>query len=171
MLVEMLSNDHILSTHCNCVIIIMSNLDEIDKKIIHEYLHDGRLSYREVAKRINVAVGTVMTRTKRMEASGVIMGYTALLNHEKLGYELTVMMELVVSKGRLVDVESEVSKMHMTCAVYDITGLTDALVIAKFKNSKDLSAFTKKLLAMPFVERTNTHVVLSTVKEDFRLLP
>lgn len=60
--------------------------------------------------------------------------------------------------------------MPNVCAVYDVTGLTDAMVIAKFKNRKDLSDFTKTLLAMPFVERINTHVVLTTVKEDYRLI-
>jgi len=44
------------------------------------------------------------------------------------------------------------------------------MVIAKFRNRKELSDFTKSLLSMPFIERTNTHVVLTTVKEDFRLL-
>jgi DNA-binding Lrp family transcriptional regulator len=48
--------------------------------------------------------------------------------------------------------------------------LTDAIVIAKFKSREELSKFTKTLLAMPFIERTNTHMVLTTVKEDFRLL-
>jgi DNA-binding Lrp family transcriptional regulator len=43
------------------------------------------------------------------------------------------------------------------------------MVVAKFKSRSDLSDFTKKLLAMPYVERTNTHVVLTTVKEDFRM--
>lgn len=56
------------------------------------------------------------------------------------------------------------------CAVYDITGLTDMVIIAKFKNRKDLSNFVKRDLSMPYVERTNTHVVLLTVKEDFRFI-
>ncbi|MEM3760643.1 MAG: AsnC family transcriptional regulator, partial [Candidatus Bathyarchaeia archaeon] len=44
------------------------------------------------------------------------------------------------------------------------------IVIAKFKNREELSKFAKRLLAMPYVERTNTHVVLTTIKEDFRLV-
>lgn len=146
-------------------------LDETDKKIIREYLKDARLSYREVARRVRVAVGTVMTRTKRLEAGGAIRGYTAILDHEKLGYELTAITEITVSKGKLVEMEREIAKMAVACAVYDVTGLTDALIIAKFRSREDLSNFTKTLLAMPFVERTNTHIVLSTVKEDFRLPP
>jgi len=146
-------------------------LDEIDNKILREYLRDARLSYREVARRVRIAVGTVMSRTKRLEAVGVIRSYTAILDHEKLGYDLTAVTEITVSKGKLVEMETEIAKMPVACAVYDVTGLTDALIIAKFRSREELSDFTKSLLAMPFVERTNTHIVLTTVKEDFRLPP
>lgn len=146
-------------------------LDEIDKKILREYMHDARLSYREVAKRIKVAVGTVMTRTKNMEKEGIIRGYAPLLDHQKLGYDLTAIIEIVVSKGKLLEMEREIAKLSQACAVYDVTGLTDALVIAKFRTRKELGDFTKKLLSMPFVDRTNTHMALTTVKEDFRLPP
>ena len=147
------------------------DLDEIDNKILQEYLRDARLSYREVARRVRIAVGTVMARTKRLEAEGVIRSYTAILDHEKLGYDLTAVTEITVSKGKLVEMETEIAKMPVACAVYDVTGLTDALIIAKFRSREELSDFTKALLAMPFVERTNTHIVLTTVKEDFRLPP
>ena len=146
-------------------------LNETDKKILREYLKDARLSYREVARRVRVAVGTVMARTKRLETEGVIRGYTALLDHEKLGYELTAITEITVSKGKLVEMEREIARLPVVCTVYDVTGMTDALIIAKFRSREELSNFTKSLLSMPFVERTNTHIVLTTVKEDFRLLP
>ena len=146
-------------------------LDETDKKILREYLKDAWLSYREVARRVRVAVGTVMARTKRLETEGVIRGYTALLDHEKLGYELTAITEITVSKGKLVEMEREIARLPVVCTVYDVTGMTDALIIAKFRSREELSNFTKSLLSMPFVERTNTHIVLTTVKEDFRLLP
>jgi len=55
-------------------------------------------------------------------------------------------------------------------AVYDITGDADTIVIAKFKDRKSLSSFVKKLLEIPNVENTVTHIVLNTVKEDDRLI-
>ena len=73
-----------------------------------------------------------------------------------------------MAKGKLLDVEHEVAKIPNVCCVYDVTGLTDAIVVAKFKSRKDLSDFTKWLLSLPYVERTNTHLVLTTVKENFR---
>jgi DNA-binding Lrp family transcriptional regulator len=105
-----------------------------------------------------------------MERLGIIKGYTVLLDPEKMNYELTVLAEITASKGKLLEMEQAVSKLIGTCAVYDVTGLTDVVVIAKFHGRDELSKFTKSLLAMPFVECTNTHVVLTTVKEDFRLL-
>ena len=66
----------------------MASIDETDKKIIAEYLKDARVSYREVAKRLQLAVGTVLTRTKKLENDGIIESYSAILNHDKLGYEI-----------------------------------------------------------------------------------
>ena len=48
-----------------------------------------------------------------------------------------------------------------------MTGQTDIMVIGKFRNREELSHFTKRLLAMEFVERTISHIALNTVKEDF----
>lgn len=105
-----------------------------------------------------------------MEDDGLIKGYSVTLDHEKLGYQLTVVTEITVSKGRLLEMELEIAKIPSVCGVYDVTGSTDAVIIAKFKSREDLGAFTKRLLALPYIERTNTHVVLTTVKENFRLL-
>ncbi|MCW4047107.1 MAG: Lrp/AsnC family transcriptional regulator [Candidatus Bathyarchaeota archaeon] len=145
-------------------------LSETDVKILKCLLEDARFSSRQIAKNVGVSVGTVLSRIKKMEDEGLIKGYAAILDHEKQGYELTVVTEITVSKGRLVEMESEIAKIPNVCAVYDVTGLNDAVIIAKFKSREDLGKFTKSLLAMPFVERTNTHVVLTTVKENFRLL-
>jgi DNA-binding Lrp family transcriptional regulator len=146
------------------------SIDETDRKILSEYLKDARSSFREVASKIGVAVGTVLSRTRKMEKAGLIKGYSVVLDHEKLGYELTAITEITVSKGKLLEMEKEIAKFPNICAVYDVTGLTDAIIIAKFRNREELSKFTKVLLGMPFVERTNTHIVLTTVKEDFRLM-
>jgi len=145
-------------------------MDETDVKILKSLVSDARLSSRQVSKKSGVSIGTVLTRMKKLEKEGVIRGYSAVVNHEKLGYMLTALIEITVSKGRLLEMENEIARMPNVCAVYDVTGMTDAFVIAKFKSREDLSSFAKRLLAMPYVERSNTHVVLTTIKEDFRLV-
>jgi DNA-binding Lrp family transcriptional regulator len=149
---------------------VSSELDETDVEILENLLTDGRLSSRQMARKIGVSVGTVITKIRRMEQGGIIKGYCAILDHERLGYELTVVTEITVSKGKLLEMEKEIGKNPNVCAVYDVTGSIDAIAVAKFKNRIELSEFTKGLLAMPFVERTNSHVVLTTVKEDHRLV-
>jgi len=145
-------------------------LDETDVKIMKALTLDARLSSRQIASQCDVSIGTVLSRIKRMEKDGVIKGYSAMFDHEKLGYELTVVSEITVSKGRLLEVENEIARLQNVCCVYDVTGLTDAVIIAKFKKREELSKFTKRILAIPYVERTNTHVVLTTIKEDFRII-
>ena len=149
---------------------MFTDLNETDLKILKGLLEDARFSSRQIAKNVGVSVGTVLSRIKKMEDEGLIKGYSVLLNHEKLGYQLTVVTEITVSKGKLVETENEIAKIPNVCCVYDVTGLTDAIIVAKFKSREDLGQFTKRLLSLPFIERTNTHVVLTTVKENLRLL-
>jgi DNA-binding Lrp family transcriptional regulator len=146
------------------------DLNETGIKILKFLLEDARLSSRQIAKNVGVSIGTVLSRIKKMEDVGLIKGYSVVLDHEKLGYQLTVVTEITVSKGRLLEMELEIAKISGVCGVYDVTGSTDAVIIAKFKNREDLGAFTKRLLALPYIERTNTHVVLATIKENFDLL-
>jgi len=146
------------------------DLNETDQKILKGLLEDARFSSRQIAKNVGVSVGTVLSRIKKMEDEGLIKGYSVLIDHEKLGYQLTVVTEITVSKGKLVETENEIAKISNVCSVYDVTGLTDAIIVAKFKSREELGHFTKRLLSLPYIERTNTHVVLASVKENFRLL-
>jgi len=147
-----------------------TSIDELSRKILKLLVIDSRLSYRQIAEKLKVSPTTVITRIKELEKSGVIKYYTTILDHEKLGYELSAIIEVTVSKGKLMEVEKEVAKHPNVCGVYDVTGLTDAMIIAKFKSRKELNDFVKSLLRMENVERTNTHLILNTVKEDFRLI-
>ena len=145
-------------------------LDASDIALLNLLQRDSKKAARELGLSLDMPVTTVYAKIKRMEQNGLIKNYSVMLDHEKLGYELTVVTEITVSKGKLLEMEKEVGKIPNVCAVYDLTGSIDAIAIAKFKNRKELSDFTKRLLAMPFIERTNTHVVLATVKEDHRLI-
>jgi DNA-binding Lrp family transcriptional regulator len=145
-------------------------MDETDVKVLKKLLSDARMSYRKVAEEIGVSAPTVLARVEKLESEGIIRSYSTLIDHEKLGYDLTAIIEITATKGKIVDLERQIAKFSNVCAVYDITGLTDMVVVAKFKNRKELSNFVKKDLSLPYVDRTNTHLVLITVKEDFRFV-
>ncbi len=144
-------------------------MDKIDEKILKNLLVDARLSARQLSLKLGMSTVTILSRIKKLEKEKIIKGYTSLLNHEKLGYDLTAVIEIIAKKDKIVQVEDELSEIENVCAVYDVTGNTDTLIIAKFKGREDLSKFVKNLSAILNVENTITHVVLNTVKEDFRL--
>ena len=143
-------------------------IDKIDKKILKILSLDSRISARQLAIKLGMSTVTVISRIKKLEKEKIITGYTSILNHEKLGYDLTAIIEVIAQKD-VVDIEEKLSKLENVCGVYDITGDTDMIVLAKFKGRNELSKFVKNLSSMPKVENTITHVVLNTVKEDFRL--
>ncbi|HEX2407150.1 MAG TPA: Lrp/AsnC family transcriptional regulator [Nitrososphaeraceae archaeon] len=145
-------------------------LDEIDIRILRKLISDARLSYRNIAEQIGVSPPTVLARVEKLEKNKIIKSYSALLDHEKLGYDLTAIIEVTAIKNKVGEVEKVLSKYENVCAIYDITGLTDMIIVAKFRNRKELSNFVKKELSIPSVQRTNTHLVFITVKEDFKLL-
>jgi DNA-binding Lrp family transcriptional regulator len=143
------------------------SLDEIDLRILGSILKDARKSYRKIANDINVSPPTVLSRVQKLENGGIIKSYSAVLDHEKLGYDLTAVIEVTAVKGKITEVQKHISKFPNVCAVYDITGLTDMIIVAKFRNREELSNFVKKDMSLSYIERTNTHMVLITVKEDF----
>jgi DNA-binding Lrp family transcriptional regulator len=142
-------------------------LDEIDLRILGSILKDARKSYRKIADDINVSPPTVLSRVQKLEKGRIIKSYSAVLDHEKLGYDLTAVIEVTAVKGKITEVQKHISKFPNVCAVYDITGLTDMIIVAKFRNREELSNFVKKDMSLSYIERTNTHMVLITVKEDF----
>ncbi len=144
-------------------------MDENDKKILRNLLFDARLSARQLALKLGMSTVTILSRIKKLENQKIIKSYTALLDHEKLGYDLTAIIEIIAKKDKIIEVEERLSKIENVCAVYDVTGSTDTLLIAKFKERNELSKFVKNLSTIPNVENTITHLVLNTVKEDFRI--
>ncbi len=144
-------------------------LDETDEKILRNLLVDARQSARQLAINLGMSTVTVLSRIKKMEKEKVIHGYTAIIDHEKIGYTLTAIIEIMAKNDKIIDIEKEISKFENVCGVYDITGSTDTIIIAKFKDRNELSKFVKGLASILNVENTITHVVLNTAKEDFRL--
>ncbi|MBS3922377.1 MAG: Lrp/AsnC family transcriptional regulator [Nitrosarchaeum sp.] len=143
--------------------------DETDTKIIKNLLVDARLSARQLAHKIGLSTVTVLSRIKKLEQKKIITGYTARLDHQILGYDLTAIIEVKTTKGKMLEIENKIAENENVCAVYDITGPADILVISKFKNRDELSNFVKSLSTIDNVENTETHIVLNSVKEDFRL--
>ncbi|MCD6372127.1 MAG: Lrp/AsnC family transcriptional regulator [Thermococcus sp.] len=144
-------------------------VDELDLKILALLQENSRLSYREIARELKVAVGTVYNRVKRMEEEGIIKGFAPVLDYEKLGFGLTAVIGIKAQGRKITEIEREIARKNQVIIVYDITGEFDIVVVAKFKDRADMNRFVKWLLSLDGVEKTNTSVAMQVVKEDFRI--
>jgi len=145
-------------------------VDEKDLQILKHLLVDARQSARQLSRRLDVSTVTMISRIKKLEEKKIIKGYSARLDHDLLGYDITAVIEIKTNQGKMLEIENVIAKETNVISVYDITGDADTLVIAKFKDRSSLSKFVKKISAIPNIENTVTHIVLNTIKEDSRLI-
>jgi DNA-binding Lrp family transcriptional regulator len=145
------------------------SLDGLDQRILRVLNVDARLSYREIARELGVAIGTVSARLRRLETAGIISGYVPVLDPKRLGYDVSAVIGIKISRGRLLEVQRRLAKDEHIFGVYDVTGEWDSILMARFRNTKELDGFIKRLAATENVESTYTQVVLNIVKQEARV--
>ncbi len=143
--------------------------DDMDVELVRLLQKDSRLSYNKIAGKLGISVGTAFNRIKNLEDKGVLKGYTVLVDPFRLGFTITAVVLIQAEGTHLVDVEKEIAKSGNALCVYDVTGDFDIAVVVRFRDRVDMNSFVKSLLAMPYIKRTVTNVVLNVVKEDFRV--
>ena len=79
------------------------SLNVIDVNIIKKLLSDARKSYRTIAWELGISPPTVLKHVKKLEKSRVIRSYSAQLDHEKIGYDLTAVIEITAVKGKIAE--------------------------------------------------------------------
>ena len=144
-------------------------IDELDFKIIEIIQENSKLSYNKIASKLGIAAGTVYNRIKNLEAKGILMGYSAIIDPIKVGYNLTALILIQAEGRKLQDAEQELAKHQNVIQVYDITGDYDIAIIARFKDRKALDTFIKSVLNKSYIKRTVTNIALNVVKEDLRV--
>jgi len=146
-------------------------LDDVDRRILKVLEVDARTSLRKIAEVVGVALGTVSNRVRRLESLGVIKGYTVLLDPDKSGWGLSVVIGLRIEKGRLIEIQEKIARDNRVYGVYDVTGDYDSMVLARATNRDDLDDLIKRVASVPGIQRSVTHLVLNSVKEMPPSLP
>jgi len=142
-----------------------SSGEYIDLDILGILSENSRENFNQIAKTLKKSPVTIKKHIEELEQQGVIKGYGIDIDFEKLGYNIIATIEITVSKGKMIEVETDIAQNPNVFGVYDITGDYDALVFARFKTRKELSEMIKKLHAAPYIEGTNTHLILNVIKE------
>jgi Lrp/AsnC family transcriptional regulator for asnA, asnC and gidA len=145
-------------------------VEDLDKKIIRALNQNSRKSFREIAKEVGISAPVVIDKVKKLEKYGAIRGYIPILDPKYFGYDLTAIITIRISHGKLIETQEKIAEDPHVFAIYDVTGQWDSMVCARFRNTEDLNKFTKNLLTIKYVERTITHIVLNVVKDERRII-
>jgi Lrp/AsnC family leucine-responsive transcriptional regulator len=138
-------------------------LDEIDTKIVDLLVKDGRRTLSDIGKAVGLSAPAVKRRLDRLEEDGVILGYTALLDHSKLGRPIEAFTELrFAGKTKVADIAGVASGLAEVEAVHTIAGDPDALVHMRVRDVADLTRVIDSLRRTGKVTGTKTLIVLAS---------
>ncbi|HWO41504.1 MAG TPA: Lrp/AsnC family transcriptional regulator [Candidatus Eisenbacteria bacterium] len=142
-------------------------LDQIDLKILYILQNHGRSRLADIAQEVELSAPAVMERVKKLESTGVIKGYQALLDGKKVGKDITAFIG--VSIGNQRDINKFAVRMLQHPDVLEchhVTGDESFMLKVKSANTGSLEKLLGEIRSVEGVTRTVTRVVLSTAKES-----
>ena len=142
--------------------------DEFDVAILRELQANGRISNADLARSVHLSPPAVHARVRRLERAGVIRKYAALLDGEKVGYDMLCFVHLSLQRHQpqqYQDVREALERMPHVLECYHMTGDYDYLLKVVIRNRKDLDQFVVEQLApIPGIARVHTSIALNEIK-------
>ncbi len=144
--------------------------DEKDIRILRILQENGRVSYSEIARKLGISEAAVYARVQKLVKQGIIRNFRAILDPEKLGYQLTAFVAVSANPGKYEKVLRELSKIEEAQEIYDVTGDYYCLVKLRAPDRETLAKILDRIGSLDGVVATETRIVLRTIKES-QVLP
>lgn len=142
-------------------------LDNVDKQILGLLQQNAKLTIKELAEELNLTTSPIFERIKRLEKEGVIEGYVALLNPERVGKGQVVFCNVsmpIYTKENIENFENIVRLMPQVLECYHLAGLVDYQLKIYVRDIKEYDSFLKQLAEIQIVKVHSSAVVLHDVK-------
>jgi Lrp/AsnC family leucine-responsive transcriptional regulator len=147
-----------------------ADLDRFDRAILTALAEDGRMSIADLARRIGLTKSPTQARLRRLEATGVIKGYRALVDPIRLGLDHVAFVEVRLSDTReaaLAAFNAAVTRIEEIEAVYLIAGNFDYLIKVRTRDmARYRAVLAEKISTLPHVSSTSTYVAMQAVKDE-----
>lgn len=151
----------------------MNQLDRHDLLLLAELQRDARQTVQQLATAVGLSSTPCWKRVKEMEASGIIRGYTALVDREKVGLSLCVLAELNLTRHSEDDVqrfEQAVAECPQIVSCHATTGQADYMIKVLVPDIKGYESFLHETaFKLPGVTHVRSSVVLKEVKAELKL--
>jgi len=137
-------------------------LDSTDKKILSILMKNGKATYAEVAKAVHVSGGTVHGRMKKMEEMGVVRGSNIIIDHTKLGYDISAFLGIYLNKSSLYEeVSEELKQIPEIVAAHYTTGNYSIFAKIICRDTMHLrQVLHDKIQKIQGIQRTETFISL-----------
>jgi Lrp/AsnC family transcriptional regulator, leucine-responsive regulatory protein len=149
------------------------SLDRYDRSILQILQREGRLANSELAERVNLSESACLRRVRALEASGLIEGYTALLNQQKAGLGVNVFVSITLERQERADMaafEQAVRTVPEVMECYLMTGEYDYLLRVVVADTADFERLhSRHLTSLPHVSRLHSSFALRTVQKSREL--
>jgi Lrp/AsnC family transcriptional regulator, leucine-responsive regulatory protein len=143
-------------------------LDQTDWRIIAELQRDGRLSYNQLARRVNLSSPAVAERVRRLEESGVIAGYQARIDPARAGLPLTAFIQMRCAHGRCLLKTTTADDLPEVVEIHKLSGNSCSMLKVRVASMPHLEGLLERLGEHG---ELNSHVVLSTQYEGRPVQP
>jgi DNA-binding Lrp family transcriptional regulator len=140
--------------------------DKTDERIVALLRENARRSFQDIGERVSLSAPAVKRRVDRLEAEGVIRGYSATIEPTAFGWHSHAFVELFC-EGRMsgAEVSAAVSKYPEVEGAYTVAGAPSAILHIRATDTQHLEEALERIRETPGVLRTETQVVLSTLFE------
>ena len=146
-------------------------LDKVDIKILKTLKKNARLSASSIGEEIGLSVSAVIERLKKLENSGIIKSYTIEIDQNILGNNMVALMDVSLKHPDFYEGFVElVKKNESIAACYYQTGEFDFVLRIVTDSTEGLDEVYKDVKGYEGVEKTETHIVLRTLKEEISVL-
>ncbi len=140
-------------------------MEDTDRAIVRLLSADGRMSYTDMARSTGLSTSAVHQRVRRLEERGVITGYAAVVDHDKLGLPLTAFISVTpFDRSAPDDVPQRLEEVEEIEACYSVAGEESYILKVRVPNPSALELLLSRLRSVANVS-TRTTVVLSTPYE------
>jgi len=141
----------------------MRELDQTDWRIIAELQRDGRLSYNQLGRLVNMSSPAVAERVRRLEESGVIAGYQARIDPARAGLPLTAFVQLRCEHGRCLLKTTTADDFPEVVEIHKLSGAFCSMLKVRVASMSHLEGLLERLGEH---REMHSHVVLSTQYEN-----
>ena len=146
----------------------MTDLDTFDVKLLNLVQEDNRRTSESLADQVGLSATACQRRLKRLRDAGVIAREVAVVDPEKVGRKLTVIVEVILQHGRpdiVDDFKRRMMKLPEVLHCYYVTGASDFVLVVVTEDMKAYEGFIHRVLyASKSIQRFETTVVMDTVK-------